>query len=447
MPAAPTFDAVFAVMRAAAAGDHEARVPLSAQPDMEDAVTQLAITLNLLLDDLAFRSKERARFEERLRQSQKMEAIGNLAGGIAHDFNNMLSVILGYTDLARNALPTDDPIRLDLEEVLTAAERARKLTSQLLSFSRKQVLKPQLLDLNVVLGGMRSMLARLLGEQVELNLVQSEPLGVVKVDQGQIEQVVLNLAVNARDSMPSGGKLTMETANVLLDANYAAANPGVVAGPYVLLAVADTGVGMERDVLERIFEPFFTTKKEGRGTGFGLTTVFGIVQQSGGHINVYSEPGRGTTFKTYFPRSSELPEPRPATPVPTATGGVETILLVEDLDSVRALSRTILARRGYRVLEASCGEEALRVAREHPGVIHLLLTDVVMPRMTGPELAVALLGVRPDVKVLFMSGYTDGAIVDPGLLPAGSEFLQKPLAPDVLLDRVRKLLGVTPQAP
>jgi len=441
MPAAPTLDAVFAVMRAAAAGDHEARVPLPLQPDVEDAATQLAITLNLLLDDLAFRSRERARYEERLRQSQKMEAIGNLAGGIAHDFNNMLSVILGYTDLARNALAAGDPIRQDLEEVLTAAERARKLTSQLLTFSRKQVLKPQLLDLNVVLAGMRSMLARLLGEQVDLNLVQNDPLGTVKVDQGQLEQVVLNLAVNARDSMPNGGKLTMETANVTLDASYADANPDVVAGPYVLLAVADTGVGIEPDVLERIFEPFFTTKKEGHGTGFGLTTVFGIVRQSGGHINVYSEPGRGTTFKTYFPRSSERPDLRVVAPARTAPGGVETILLVEDLDSVRALSRTILARRGYRVLEANCGEEALRVAREHPGVIHLLVTDVVMPRMTGPELAAALVGARSDVKVLFMSGYTDGAIVDHGHLPPGSEFLQKPIAPDILLDRVRKILG------
>ena len=443
MAAAPTFDAVFTVMRAAAGGDHEARVPLPAQPDMEDAATQLAITLNLLLDDLAFRAKERARFEERLRQSQKMEAIGNLAGGIAHDFNNMLSVILGYTDLARNALPTEDPIRQDLDEVLMAAERARKLTSQLLTFSRKQVLKPQLLDLNAVLAGMRNMLARLLGEQVDLNLMQSDPLGAVKVDQGQIEQVVLNLAVNARDSMPNGGKLTMETANVLLDTNYAAANPGVVAGPYVLLAVADTGVGMEPEVLERIFEPFFTTKKEGHGTGFGLTTVFGIVRQSGGHINVYSEPGRGTTFKTYFPRSSERPEPIPMAKPRAATGGVETILLVEDLDSVRALSQTILARRGYRVLEACNGDEALRVAREHPGVIHLLVTDVVMPRMTGPELATALVGERADLKVLFMSGYTDGAIVDHGLLPAGSAFLQKPIAPDTLLDKVRKILGST----
>jgi len=441
--AAPTFDTVFAVMRAAASGDLEARVPLPTELelDLEDSATKVAITLNLLLDDLAFRSKERARFEERLRQAQKMEAVGSLAGGIAHDFNNMLSVIIGYTDLARTALEPDDPIRADLEEVMTAAERAKKLTSQLLTFSRKQVLKAQVLDLNHVLRGMHGMLEPLLGGNVELGLSLTEPLSAIKADQGQLEQVILNLAVNARDSMPNGGKLTLETASVELDAGYAASHPGVVPGRYVLFAVTDTGIGMERAVLERIFEPFFTTKREGKGTGFGLATVFGIVRQSGGHIAVYSEPDHGTTFKTYFPETSEAPGAREVVLERKVTGGAETVLLVEDLDSVRALSQAVLARRGYHVLTASGGEEALRVAEQHPGTIHLLVTDVVMPRMTGPELAARLAALRPSMKILFTSGYTDGAVVEHGLLPAAAEFLQKPVAPDVLLERIRKILG------
>jgi len=442
MAAAPTFDAVFAVMRAAASGDLEARVELPAEPDVEDTATKVAITLNLLLDDLAFRAKERARYEERLRQSQKMEAVGNLAGGIAHDFNNMLSVILGYTDLARGALAADDPARLDLDEVMTAADRAKKLTSQLLTFSRKQVLKAQVLDLNAVLRSVHGMLEPLLGGAVELVLSLVEPVGAIKADQGQLEQVIMNLAVNARDSMPNGGKLTLETANVELDPSYAALHPGVTPGRYVLLAVTDTGIGMERAVLDHIFEPFFTTKREGKGTGLGLATVFGIVRQSGGHIAVYSEPGLGTTFKTYFPETSERAEVREVTIVQKPMGGVETVLLVEDLDSVRALSEAVLARRGYRVLAASSGEEALRLAEGHPGTIHLLVTDVVMPRMTGPELSTRLAALRPGIKVLFMSGYTDGAIVEHGLLPPGSEFLQKPATPDALLEKVRKLLGL-----
>jgi CheY-like chemotaxis protein len=371
-----------------------------------------------------------------------MEAVGNLAGGIAHDFNNMLSVILGYTDLARGALAADDPARLDLDEVMTAADRAKKLTSQLLTFSRKQVLKAQVLDLNAVLRSVHGMLEPLLGGAVELVLSLVEPVGAIKADQGQLEQVIMNLAVNARDSMPNGGKLTLETANVELDPSYAALHPGVTPGRYVLLAVTDTGIGMERAVLDHIFEPFFTTKREGKGTGLGLATVFGIVRQSGGHIAVYSEPGLGTTFKTYFPETSERAEVREVTIVQKPMGGVETVLLVEDLDSVRALSEAVLARRGYRVLAASSGEEALRLAEGHPGTIHLLVTDVVMPRMTGPELSTRLAALRPGIKVLFMSGYTDGAIVEHGLLPPGSEFLQKPATPDALLEKVRKLLGL-----
>jgi len=443
MPAAPTFEAVFAVMQAAASGDLEARVPLPVEVNVEDSATKFAITLNLLLDDLAYRAKERSRYEERLRQSQKMEAIGNLAGGIAHDFNNMLSVILGYTDLARTALAGDDPVRLDLDEVMTAAERAKNLTSQLLTFSRKQVLRAQVLDLNSVLRGVRGMLEPLLGGAVELGLSLTEPLAAIKADQGQLEQVIMNLVVNARDSMPNGGKLTLETANVELDPSYAASHPGVTTGRYVLLAVSDSGIGMERAVLDRCFEPFFTTKREGKGTGLGLATVFGIVRQSGGHIAVYSEPGHGTTFKTYFPETTERPEMREVLLTQKPPGGAETVLLVEDLDSVRALSDAVLTRRGYRVLAASGGEEALRLAGEHAGTIHLLVTDVVMPRMTGPELATRIAALRPNIKVLFMSGYTDGAIVEHGLLPVGSEFLQKPAAPAALLDRVRKLLGAT----
>ena len=439
MTGAPTFDAVFAAMQAAAGGDLAARVALPPEPDLGDEATRLAITVNLLLDDLSFRAAERAKFEERLRQFQKMEAIGNLAGSIAHDFNNLLSVILGYTDLAIKALVPSDPIAADLVEVLAAAERAKKLTSQLLAFSRKQVLEAKPLDLNAILYGMEGMLRRLLGETIELSFMTAQPLGTVKADRGQLEQVILNLCVNARDGMPKGGVLTLETANAELDASF---GPEVIPGGYVLFGVTDTGVGMTPAVRERIFEPFFTTKEQGRGTGLGLSTVFGIVRQSGGHISVTSEPGAGTCFRTYFPRIRETAESgTQAAPGRTPEGGAETILLVEDLDSVRVLVRAILARNGYHVLEAQSGEMALELAAPYAGKIHLLVTDVVMPRMTGPVLAERLRALRPELEVLFMSGYTDGAMAHHGLLEPGMEFVQKPVAPNVLLAKVREILG------
>ena len=445
MTTAPTFSAVFAAMQAAAAGDLSARVALPPEPDLGDEATRLAITVNLLLDDLSFRAAERAKFEERLRQFQKMEAIGNLAGSIAHDFNNLLSVILGYTDLAIKALAPADPIAADLVEVLAAADRAKKLTTQLLTFSRKQVLEAKPIDLNAVLYGMEGMLRRLLGETIELSFTTGQPLGTVKADRGQIEQVILNLCVNARDGMPNGGVLTLETANAELDATF---GPEVIPGGYVLLSVTDTGVGMTPAVRERIFEPFFTTKEQGRGTGLGLSTVFGIVRQSGGHIAVTSEPGAGTCFKTYFPRIRETAESG-AQPVTgrAPEGGAETVLLVEDLDSVRVLVRAILGRNGYHVLEAQSGEAALDLAAAYPGKIHLLVTDVVMPRLTGPDLAERLRALRPELKVLFMSGYTDGAMAHHGLLEPGMEFVQKPVAPNVLLAKVREILGRGSQSP
>jgi two-component system cell cycle sensor histidine kinase/response regulator CckA len=439
MTSAPTFDAVFTAMQAAAGGDLAARVALPPEPDLEHEPTKLAITLNLLLDDMSYRAEQRARFEERLRQFQKMEAIGNLAGSIAHDFNNLLSVILGYTDLALKALPPSDPVTADLVEVLAAADRAKKLTSQLLAFSRKQVLEAKPLDLNGILHGMEGMLRRLLGETIDLCFATTEPLGSVKGDRGQLEQVILNLCVNARDGMPNGGRLTLETANAELDATF---GPEVIPGGYVLLGVTDTGVGMTPAVRERIFEPFFTTKEHGRGTGLGLATVFGIVRQSGGHIAVTSEPGAGTSFKTYFPRIRETADDgTPAGPGRAPEGGRETVLLVEDTDSVRVLVRAILARNGYHVLEAQSAEMALGLAEPYPGKIHLLVTDVVLPRMTGPVLAERLGALRPELKVLFMSGYTDGAMAHHGLLEPGLEFVEKPVAPNVLLAKVRAILG------
>jgi signal transduction histidine kinase len=440
--AQPTFEDVFAVMSAASLGNQSARVVLPEEPDLSHMPTRLAIALNVLLDDLDFRISEREKAEERLRQAQKMEAIGSLAGGVAHDFNNMLSVILGYTDLNIAGLEPGDRLRSDLEEIKRAGERARELTRQLLAFSRKQILEPKIIDLNQILFGMEKMLRRLLGEGIELSLLSFKKLGKIKADPGQLEQVVMNLCVNAKDAMPTGGKLCLETTNATLDRSYADLHPEVVPGPYVLLAVTDTGVGMDPEVGARIFEPFFTTKEKGLGTGLGLATVFGIVRQSGGHIWVYSEPGRGTTFKVYFPCYEQVVETTaPASVVVPASGGSETILLVEDDEQVRTLARTVLGRNGYNVLEAQNPGEAIIVFEKYPAKIHLLLTDVVMPRMTGKELVDRLAPQRPQMKVLFMSGYTDNSIVHHGVLDAGIAFLQKPITPDTLLRKVREVLA------
>jgi PAS domain S-box-containing protein len=379
--------------------------------------------------------------EEQLRQAQKMEAIGLLAGGIAHDFNNLLSVILGHANLMLETMGPSDSLRGDLDELLLAGQRASELTRQLLAFSRKQVLEPRVVDVNRELGSLERMLRRVLGEDIALSVFKAEPLGRVYVDPGQLEQVILNLVVNARDAMPRGGKLTIETADVALDAAYAVDHLGATVGPHVMLAVTDTGLGMDAETRARIFEPFFTTKEKGKGTGLGLATVLGIVAQSGGHLGVYSESGRGTTFKIYLPRTDRSTEAvMSPTPPRGSLRGSETILLVEDEDQVRAVARAVLERYGYVVLDARNGNDALAVCARCEEKIDLVVTDVVMPSLTGPQLTQRLAGLRPTTRVLFMSGYPDKSIVHHGVLEEGIAFLAKPLTPDALLRKVRELL-------
>ncbi len=376
--------------------------------------------------------------EAQLRQAQKLEAIGSLAGGIAHDFNNMLSVILTYSDLIQDDLEPGHPSRGDVAEIHTAAVRASGLTRQLLAFSRQQVLQPRVLDLDHVIRDLESMLRRLLSEDIELVIASDPTVGNIHADPGQIEQVLMNLVVNARDAMPAGGRVVIETASVYLDAAFAAEHVGVTAGPHAMLRVKDAGEGMSPEVRARIFEPFFTTKEQGKGTGLGLSTVFGIVQQSGGSIFVDSELGVGTSFTVYLPITTAPVELVAATRK-QITGGSETILLCEDEGQVRALARTVLTRQGYRVIEAQNGGEALLLCEQHPG-IDLLVTDVVMPMMSGRQLAERLRTLRPQLKVLYMSGYTDDAIVRHGILTEELAFLQKPLTPDALSRKVREVL-------
>ncbi|MBX3127685.1 MAG: response regulator [Polyangiaceae bacterium] len=389
-----------------------------------------------------------ARMQEQLWHAQKMEAVGRLAGGVAHDFNNLLSVISSYTSLMLTDLPSGDPLRDDVTEIHKAAERAAQLTRQLLAFSRRQLLEPRVLDLNQVLGGMENMLRRLLGADVELRLVKSPGLGKVLIDPSSVEQTVMNLAVNARDAMPTGGKLTIETRNVELDEGYADQHFDVTPGAYVMLAMSDTGSGMDRATQARIFEPFFTTKPAGKGTGLGLASVFGTLKQSGGHIWVYSELGKGTTFKVYLPRTrDDAASDPPETPPPESVRGSETLLVVEDDDAVRAVCVNILRRNGYRVLEAPNGGEALMICEQHPATIHLMITDVVLPRMSGRLLAERVAPLRPHMKLLFMSGYTDEAVLQHGILESEVEYLQKPLTPDTLLRKVRQVLSAKRSAP
>ncbi len=382
--------------------------------------------------------------EEQLRQAQKMEAVGRLAGGVAHDFNNLLSIILSYSDLSIQELAPNDPMREDLGEVLKAGHRATELTRQLLLFSRQQVLEPKVLDLNDLLAEMDRMLQRLVGADVEMVWLPTSDLGNVRVDPGSIEQVVMNLVVNARDAMPKGGKLTLETANVCLDEDYARGHVGAQVGPHVMLAVTDTGDGMDKKTQSRIFEPFFTTKENGRGTGLGLSTVFGIVQASGGSIQVYSERDFGTVFKVYLPRVDAEPEGQAEPSISTTQRGTEIVLLAEDQDQVRTLAANILRKYGYTVLEASGPGQALLLSEQTEGRIDLLLTDVVMPQMSGPELSARLLAQRPEMKVLHMSGYTDDTIFRHGVLEAKFAYLQKPITPDSLTRKVREVLDAAP---
>jgi PAS domain S-box-containing protein len=383
--------------------------------------------------------------EEQLRQSQKLESIGLLAGGIAHDFNNMLTVIKGYSDLILRKLSEDDPMRPRIEEIRQAGERAGDLTYQLLAFSRKQILQPQLLNINEVVSEVSRMLKRLIGEDIDLRTVLNERLGYVESDRGQITQALMNLALNARDAMPAGGKLTVETDNVVLDDVYARQHIAVAPGQYVLLAVSDNGVGMDARTRERIFEPFFTTKGVGEGTGMGLAMVYGFVKQSGGNIWVYSEVGRGTTFKIYLPRIDKQPEASPEeTPGHVLPTGTETILLVEDEDLVRGLVDRILTTCGYTVLQASNGTAAIKLCQEAECEIDLVITDVVMPEMGGRELVKRLSLTRPALRAIYMSGYTDKSIVHHGILQEGTNFIQKPFTPEAFARKVRDVLDSTP---
>ena len=393
------------------------------------------------ITELKRAEEEKAVLHEQLRQSQKVEAIGRLAGGIAHDFNNLLTVIKGYSQLSSFELKEGDPLRVNIDEIQNAAERAASLTRQLLAFSRRQVMEMKVLDLNTLLRDLEKMLRRVIGEDIEMVIQLAEDLGRVRADVGQIEQVIMNLAVNAKDAMPSGGKLTIETANVELDESYARSHVDVRHGHYVMFSVSDTGVGMTPEVRERIFEPFFTTKEMGKGTGLGLSTTYGIVKQSEGHIWVYSVQGKGTTFKIYLPRVNEpLEEIRKDVLKEELPRGNETILIVEDEEDVRKLAGKILEKQGYRILESFNGDDALVACERRKSPIHLMLADIIMPGMSGSELAKLLKPLYPEIKILYMSGYTDNAVVRHGVLEKGVNYIQKPFTMEGLARKVREVL-------
>ena len=447
----PFIERAAAVMRAHAPLEEELRItfPEGSGRWIHHQIVPLDDGVAIAVRDTTARHEAEAdlhRREEQVRQSQKMEAIGRLAGGVAHDFNNLLTVIRGHGELVLRKLTGDHPMRRNLLEIGLASERAAALTHQLLAFSRKQVLQPRILDLGEVVERMSTLLQRLIGEDVELVTRRRGDLGSVRADPAQMEQVIINLAVNARDAMPRGGQLTLELANVELDETFAHSHAGMTPGPYVVFSVTDTGHGMDEDTKARIFEPFFTTKEAGKGTGLGLPTVYGVVKQSGGFIWVYSEPGHGTTFKIHLPRVDQAPERLSPRPGQAATGqGTETVLLVEDEDALRALLREVLESLGYRVLEAGLGAEALRIAREHRGPIHVLLTDLVMPQMTGRELADRLSCLRPDLKVLFMSGYGVGAAPRQEI-PSDGAYIEKPFTADAMGGAIRALLDSLPSS-
>jgi len=416
-------------------------ISLSVAP-LHDAAGRVTGILSIAAD-----LTEMRQLEVQYRQAQKMEAVGRLAGGIAHDFNNLLTAIIGTTSLVLEDMGLESRARLDIQEIEKAAKRAAGLTRQLLIFSRQQVLEPRALDLNALVGNLEKMLHRLIGADIELRTKQAAALGAVRADPGQLEQAIVNLVVNARDAMPQGGRLTIETADVELDRSYVAGHVPTQPGPYVLLAISDTGVGMDDATKARLFEPFFTTKEPGRGTGLGLATVYGIVKQSGGYIWAYSELGHGTTFKIYLPRVAETPvPPESTTGTPIPVRGSETVLVVEDQEEVRQLTKRVLEARGYAVLAARNGAEALEIVARHPTRIHLMITDVVMPGMNGRELAELACAKRSDLKVLYVSGYTGEAVLQHRLLEPGVAFLQKPFTPDALARKTREVLDNGRQA-
>ena len=389
---------------------------------------------------------EQKMIEAQLRQAVKMEAIGTLAGGVAHDFNNLMTAVIGYSTLFLQTTPEDTPLRKDIEQIKKAGERAASLTQQLLAFSRKQVVQPQVLNLNGVLKEIQKMLERLIGEDIELESRYSPELWQVLSDPTLIEQVIMNLAINARDAMPRGGKLTIETLNTQLDKAYTRHHLELMPGEYVMMAVSDNGIGMDKETQSHIFEPFYTTKAKGKGTGLGLATVYGIVKQTGGHIMVYSEPGQGTTFKIYLPKADgDENIAQPGIRQKPIAGGRETIFVVEDDDTVRMLTKEILRSYGYNVVEASNGPKALEIANDRQDPVDMLVTDVVMPEMGGRQVAEALVALFPAMKVMYISGYTDDAIVHHGVLESGVHFLQKPFAPQALAEKVRNILDENTQ--